>query len=368
MKKVNQWLYYLILLPFLAIIGYLAGYASNSYLMNNTTPFGKAVFLSGMLLIMLAAAWIHTIAHELGHLLFGKLTGYQFCSFRIGSLVLIHSGGKWGLRRHRIPGTAGQCLMAIPNQKEFPYVWYNLGGVIVNIFISILALIPVLIFHNTVQIVFPCAILSVIGFMLAFLNGLPFAPTTTDGVNIKSMRRSAIERHAFRSQLLINEQMTSGVSLKDMPDEWFTFPDDTDWTAPLSACSASFIADRLICQGNLEEAKNRCMEWLEISKDMPPVAELALRMDALLCELALHGDSATARNLRTKSFDAQIKSSKTPAALLLLKMYEITKGSDEKLIQKYDSAFNKACKSYLYPGEVTMLRDLQKRIDEQLAK
>lgn len=365
MKK--KWLCYLSTLPFLAAIGILAGYASSSYIMTNTTLFGKFVFLATMLFVIVISIWIQTIAHELGHLLFGKLTGYRFCSFRIGSLVLVHIGEEWHLRRHYIPGTAGQCLMSMPEGETFPYAWYNLGGVLVNVVISLLALIPALVFHHTIQIVFPCGMFAVIGLLLALINGLPFSPTN-DGSNLKSMRRSAIERKAFRSQLLINEQMTAGISLADMPDEWFVFPEDTDWTQPLCAGMAGFIVDRMMVRGDLAGAKSLGADWLTTAVDMPPAAEMNLRENVLLCEWATNGHTADAAAWQTKAFRAYLKAAKTPSALLIAGISERLGHADEKRIRQYTEQFEKACRAYLYPETVATLRSLQKQIHDKLTR
>ena len=42
--------------------------------------------------------------------------------------------GRFKVRKFSIPGTAGQCLLMPPEMKDgrFPYVIYNLGGVILN--------------------------------------------------------------------------------------------------------------------------------------------------------------------------------------------------------------------------------------------
>ena len=365
MKQAKKWLFYLAVLPFFVAIGMLAGYTSSSYVMNNTTPFGKFVFLAAMLLIMVISLWIHTIFHELGHLLFGKLSGYRFCSFRIGSLVLVHSNETWHLRRHRIPGTAGQCLMGMPDGERFPYVWYNLGGILVNVFLSLTALIPAAVFHNTVQIVFPCGMFAIIGLLLAVTNALPFS-AANDGCNLRSMRRSDIERKAFRSQLLINEQMTAGVSLSDMPDEWFAFPDDTDWSAPLCAGMAGFIADRMMVRGHLEEARTLCADWLTKWPDMPPVAEMNLRENLVLCEWATNGPTAEAEKWQTKTFRSYIKSAKTPGALLIAGIRERLDSADEKRAKAYTDQFEKVCRAYLYPETIATLRSLQKQIGDRL--
>ena len=78
---------------------------------------------------------IHIILHEVGHLIMGLLTGYKFLSFRAFHLSLIKTekGLKW--KRFFIQGTAGQCLLDLPEDQDMqkvPWFWYNAGGVLMN--------------------------------------------------------------------------------------------------------------------------------------------------------------------------------------------------------------------------------------------
>ena len=51
---------------------------------------------------------INIVVHEGGHLVFGLLCGYRFCSFRIGSLMMVRQGGRLNLRSFKLAGTGGQ--------------------------------------------------------------------------------------------------------------------------------------------------------------------------------------------------------------------------------------------------------------------
>ena len=50
--------------------------------------------LAGAYLWLLLANFLQTVIHEAGHLVFGLLSGYQYCSFRIGSFMWIKQDGK----------------------------------------------------------------------------------------------------------------------------------------------------------------------------------------------------------------------------------------------------------------------------------
>ncbi|MGN0061684.1 MAG: hypothetical protein ACI382_04930, partial [Alloprevotella sp.] len=79
---------------------------------------------------------LHTILHEVGHLLFGLLTKYRFSSFRVFCWMVVKEAGGLRLRRYNIAGTMGQCIMLPPSASEAtPYFWYNAGGILVNLFL-----------------------------------------------------------------------------------------------------------------------------------------------------------------------------------------------------------------------------------------
>ena len=91
--------------------------------------------LLGIMIMMYLIVFVHIIIHELGHLVFGLLTGYQFASFRIGSLMFVKKQEKIKVKKFSLMGTGGQCLMMPPKMENgsMPYRLYNLGGVIFNL-------------------------------------------------------------------------------------------------------------------------------------------------------------------------------------------------------------------------------------------
>ena len=69
----------------------------------------------GAFIAMFVAIVLHIILHEGGHLLMGFATGYRFISFRIASVAFIRKEGRIRIRRFRLAGTGGQCLMSPPD-------------------------------------------------------------------------------------------------------------------------------------------------------------------------------------------------------------------------------------------------------------
>ena len=106
------------------------------------TPREFALQMIFCMIIIFAAYFIQAIIHELGHLVFGLLTGYKFISFRIGNVMFIKERGKLRTKLYNVVGTGGQCLMMPPPWKEnLPTVLYNFGGCILNFITSAVFLI-----------------------------------------------------------------------------------------------------------------------------------------------------------------------------------------------------------------------------------
>lgn len=84
-------------------------------------------------LIVIVISYIFNVfIHELGHYIFGMLTGYKLIEFKVMFLCIYRDGIKF------CPDFKSYCTMY--NKKENAYILYNLGGIIINL-ISLLVVI-----------------------------------------------------------------------------------------------------------------------------------------------------------------------------------------------------------------------------------
>ena len=134
--------------------------------------------LTGLIILLTfylyVTQFMHVIIHETGHFLFGRLSGYQLISFRVFSLMWLKKNHHISLKRYRLKGTAGQCLMAPPDIQDdsFPFVLYHLGGCLMNLIISFLLILIIVIFSisNLFFIVF-----IIVGLWMSFINAIPIS-------------------------------------------------------------------------------------------------------------------------------------------------------------------------------------------------
>ena len=93
-------------------------------------PLVLLVDLAALLCLALAFV-LQIVLHELGHLLFGLLSGYGFVTFRFGPRLLAQCG------------LFCRCVMCPPEPDEdgyFPLTLYSLGGICLNLLSGLLFL------------------------------------------------------------------------------------------------------------------------------------------------------------------------------------------------------------------------------------
>lgn len=181
--------------------------------------------LEDILLLILAIFlffFIHIIVHELGHLIAGKLTGYQFLFFRIMNWAIVKEQGKVRMARFSIAGTAGQCLMVPPeNIKSLPYKPYLWGGALANFSAAMIALVlNVIMFDSLYLYTF-----SIVGFMTGIMNIYPFS--YNDGSSIKNLNEDPVKQQQFFQQLELAGAFTSGKEFENIdPNELIVNPNE----------------------------------------------------------------------------------------------------------------------------------------------
>lgn len=323
-------------------------------------------FWVGMLAMVLAvygAMLIQTIVHEAGHLVFGLVSGYEFSSFRIGSLMLIKENGKIKLRKFSIAGTAGQCLMSPPDlvDGKIPVVLYNMGGCIFNLIFSTLFGVEAYIRReNPIEFIVYVAV-AVIGVAFALTNGIPMmvGPISNDGHNALSLGKNPKAMRAFWLQLKINNEQSKGTRLKMMPESWFTEPADEDMGNGLVAALAVFRASWFIDQLRLEEAAEYIKNLLSKETGLVGLHRSLLVCERIYCELVANKNVSEAIYLHSKEYEKFVRSMKdTPSVIRSEYAYAVLAEKDEKKAEELLVRFEKVTKTYPYPQEIEAEREL----------
>ena len=254
------------------------------------------------------------VTHELGHLIFGLLTGYRFVSFRVFSFMLVKVEGKWAIRRMSIPGTGGQCLMAPPRKKngKFPFVLYNLGGIL---FCSVLSLIPIIVglsgeSSDLRMILF---IFGFVSFVMNLMNAIPTNGKSmiNDATNLKMALKSEVAQSALWNQLEYVALHAQNIRTADMPEDLFFLPEKKDLSNPLIFWQILAAVERAEDTGDYQKAADIAFSALDHAKSVAPLYKGVLQIEAVYLGSILGADSAECISDRTDEYFEDIQKSTT---------------------------------------------------------
>ena len=321
-----------------------------------------AVFLFGLAGFCVSFA-LQTILHETGHLIGGLLTGYKFCSFRIGNLQLQRENGALRFRRLKLAGTGGQCLMTPPEPVDgkIPVMLYNLAGPLMNLLAALLALGGYFLSGGGSVGASLLFLFAFAGLYLALTNGIPLrlGPIDNDGKNAFSLRRDPEAMRAFYLQMAVNSRQTEGERLRDMPDEWFVMPSDEAMQNALVAATGVFCCSRLMDEHRFAEAHEAMSRLLSGGANLVGLYRALLLCDEMYLELLGENRRGTVDAMLTKPqrrFMRQMKD--FPSVLRTEYALALLHDGDKERAALLRGRFEKIAEAYPYRGEIEQERSL----------
>ena len=328
-----------------------------------------------ILVALFIAAYLQIILHEAGHLVCGLLSGYNFVSFRIGSFTIIKQDGKIRIKRFKLAGTGGQCLMSPPRDvalDEVPTMLYNAGGVLMNILTATIALVLLITCKNMMPnwLIYFLAGNMVIGYAFALLNGIPMkiGGIANDGHNMLHLGKNKQSVKGFSVQLIANEMVQNGTRPADMPEELFDLGDEIDYSDPLQCNVELMHLSQILDRGEVEKASEKYNELMLLdAHDMLPMLATEARIEQAFTCLSTGDKEMAQKILNDKKLMNYIKihagvmSSKQR---LLMAKALILDGDRSKAQAIYDKVVANR-DSYLMQGEVACDIDLMKQLLER---
>ena len=359
------------------LIGAASGLLIVRFIDHFTGPdvtIGQEILLFALLMLAVYAAMLlQIIIHEGGHLVFGLATGYKFSSFRILSWMLVREDGKLRLRHLSLAGTGGQCLMAPPDLKDgtIPFLLYNFGGSIMNLISCLLFGGLSLLFPRESFFNYFFLVLVLVGAGFGFMNGIPLhlGQVDNDGANALSLLRSREAVRAFWIQMKVNEQISRGVRISDMPEDWFTVPDAGTMDNGITAYIGVLACSRLMDQRRFEEADVMMEKLLSEESGIPGLHRGLMICDRIFLEAIGKNRPEALESLLTGEQKKLMKAMKTfPSVLRTEYALALLADKDPAKAEKILKEFDRYAARYPYPSEIAAEREYlqmaQKRAEE----
>lgn len=323
----------------------------------------RPLWALGLAAAFLLALLAQITLHEGGHLVCGLLSGYRFCSFRVGSLMWMKVDGHLRLRRLRLAGTDGQCLMSPPDMVDgrLPVTLYNFGGALANLLTAALALALYGPARRVPLLAAFLLFLAVIGGFTAAMNGIPLrlGNIDNDGRNALSLGRDPAALRAFWVQMKVAEAQARGLRLREMPEDWFSMPGDEALQNAMTAAQGVLVCNRLVDEGRLAEADRAIAHLLAGSRGLPGLYRGLLVCDRVTVELLGEARPAVLADFLTQGqvkFMGQMK--RFPSVLRTRYLYALLAEGDAARAAAIRERFERVAKTYPYPADITSEREL----------
>lgn len=320
-------------------------------------------YLGLMILGLVLALLVQIVIHEGGHLVFGLLSGYKFVSFNVMGIVWQKGeNGKLRMGRIQIAGAGGQCLMAPPayNDGDFSFTLYNLGGVLANLIAAALcALLAWAIPVVWVRILLLAQV--IVAVISAITNGLPIpvAAIQNDSKNLLCIRKDMTARRAFWVQMSIAAELSRGLRLKDMPDDWFAPMPEKAMDNPIVSAIAVMNTSRLMDQLDFAAAEKEIRCLLAREKGILGLYRMTMSCDGAICELVAGRPGDLTEALSTKENQQLMKAMRTyPSILRTQYALALLKDRDAAKAEKMLAEFETAAKKHPNPQEIVGEREL----------
>lgn len=333
------------------------GFFLENLLGDDLTLWRFIIIYVGAFVILFATSLIHTVLHEIGHLIFGLITGYQFVSFRVGSILWMRQEGKLVRKKFSIPGTGGQCLLAPPNDMEkYPYLLYNMGGVIMNTVIGLLALFFVFMFQWKGLVGFGLTIFGGVGLFIAAMNGIPMKlQVANDGYNAISIRKSSQARKAFYAQLKINALLNEGYSYGQIPTELLKVDKEADMKDSLMVAHKLMEYNYYLEQLNFPMAHEIMAELSKVLEQLPQVSKYYVILEKLFLFYVDEHSKEDMDKYNTKEFQDFIKMIHFDINIKRFVFAKLLWEKEElKNLRKAYDEYNETKATYPIKGEVIM--------------
>lgn len=311
------------------------------------------------LMFIYLAIHIQIVFHELGHLLFGYLTGYRFMSIQFRRWLFFERDGKIQFKKLPKTGFFGQCLMYPPelDNDKMPYKLYQLGGIFANIIASVLFFgLSYLVRNDLIFGVLRSVF--VVGIYMTFFNAVPLRSLQNDGSNVLNIRKSTEDLRCYRIGLLITSKIIQNIRLKDMPMEWFYIPKDINLNfqhcAWLVYCSILRNFDEL----NIVEARRLLIKAL-MHDGLADKFSIQMNLELLYCELVEENRKNVIDNLLPpEQAENLIKNNPNLTRLRIFYTYVLMVKRDVAWAISIRQQFETLAKRWPYEGEAFCEWDL----------
>lgn len=321
-----------------------------------TMIFSDFVFIIMLIVLYAVCIGIQIAIHEIGHLLFGIMFGYQLKAFQIGRFIVFKDNKIEIIRADKF-SQVGQCVMMPPKRiRNVSTLLYNYGGCIFNFGISLLILLLISTNIITIHLV-PLTIFISSGFYVFIVNFIPCIRNSisSDSLNALLLTNNSKMFNTYLLQLKIFNQLLVG----KRPRELNLFDSDMDRVYnhqnPYSFYPIIMLYYALLDKGDyikanevLKNLSDNSSKYSDANREKIVIEEIYLK--------CLNSEELALSDNEEKIF-RNLKKSCSIDAIRVLHTYYLFVKKDLKLAHEYETATRCVIPKYM-SGFFIFQRDL----------
>ena len=327
-KKKKDWRGSIVLAISILIGGFGGFYGAKTGFFDDMTGLNLIVFLASLVLWF----FLGIVIHELGHLICGKMSGYRFGFFKLGSLSWFREDGTIKFKRSK-NFAPGQCLMIPPDDEaDFRFLWYNLGGGVFNLLTGLALWLLWFLLSDDHILKHIATAGIVINVLFGVTNLIPIRSQGNDGANIVGALKSTDGKRAFYLTLYINGQLMLGKRFSEIDEERIRHYGKMDPTNHLVGNLLMYEMEYLL-ETDLPEEALMIATQIDTAK-FPAIHAQLFKLYQLLIYTAFLPDFDKARAIyKDKDLQAFLKL-KLPSITVILVAYEFFVNNDRAKAEK----------------------------------
>jgi Peptidase family M50. len=349
---------------------FICFYLGLTYINQFSDNTGLFVGLIAVLVAVLIGMFLHVVLHELGHLVAGLLSEHRFVALCLFRVTFVKENGKLKLKKYRIPGISGGCMMLPPEMKNgtYPFKLYFSGGLLVNFLFSIICLI---LFYQLADVSGLWAeiflIIGLLGVLIGVLNLIPsnlVAPS--DGYALFNMGKeeNTTLRHGFWSCSSIQALDTEGVRPRDIPIELYDWIDMNNVNNVFVLGTAGNQYKSLLDKQEFDQARELMRFLCDNTQNISELQRISFNIDLLFHELTNECRQEEIDRLYTEKLKKFIKLARTDTSVQrVLYAYARLALKDDIKAKEHLDLFNKACARSIFSGTVLCEQELVAYVD-----
>jgi hypothetical protein len=303
--------------------------------------YGPAGVMLIFVPMFLAGLLLHIFVHELGHVIFGKLSGYEFLGMSVLGKWIVRTDGRLRIGSLSVRGAGGGSLTAPKGgySDGTKYTMMIMGGTLMNVLLTaVFVIIGIMNISQTMN--FVAWGMTVLGIYFILSNSIPLVMgfLVNDAEMLRLFRKEEASKHCM--YLLMRRTYSVIIRPDSIAEPLQNIPADLPYGNRLADAVRVTLAEIDILQRDFDSAERRLQDLLD-HLEKGSMASNTASVHLLFVHMMKNAGRDVIDSIYTEKMKKHVRafSRMDPEAILFLVAYEKRFGTGSADIGKMTTRF-----------------------------